>query len=400
METNHLNELREKIFKCMGCGVCRGIWDRRDEAMCPVWATGIGFEDSVPKGRVTVAQDILDGSIGYSMPLAESVYRCTDCNSCVTICDSTDNETGQPIIDVPGIVRAMRMDLVENSLVPPLVRDYFKAIYVNENPYKEQQAERGKWAVDTGIESYSEHEYLFYVGDVGSFDERGRRMAKAVAELLIRGGLSVGILGENEFSDGNDVKALGEFGLFHHLAEKNIESFQKAGVKKVISLDPHSLNTFRRDYPALGGDFEAWHYTQILAELIGQNKISAGGKAVKVTYHDPCYLGRHNEVYEPPREILTNLPELELVEMKRIRKNTFCCGGGGGNFFTDMVGGGVNSPNRIRVREAMETGADVLAVACPLCSKMLDDAIKAEGVEDKLVVKDVAELVLDALQGK
>lgn len=399
MDTHHLETVREKILKCMGCGVCRGIWDRRDEAMCPVWATGIGFEDSVPRGRVTVAQDLLDGFLSYSPTLAESVYRCTDCFSCTTVCDAMDPDTGEPIVDVPGIVKAMRMDLVENSLVPPVVRDYFKAIHVNENPYKEPQQERGRWAEAARVEIYSGQEFLFYAGDVGSFDERGKRMAESVARLLVKGGVSLGILGTREFSDGNDVKALGEKGLFQYLAERNIRIFKEAGVKKVICLDPHSFNTFRKDYPALGGDFEVWHYSQILARLLEEGNIPLHECKAKATYHDPCYLGRHNGEYESPRDILEAIPGLELVEMRRSRKNSFCCGGGGGNFFTDLLGGGINSPNRIRVREALETGAQVLAVSCPLCAKMLEDAVKAENAKDQIRVKDLSEIVLEASRG-
>jgi len=404
MTKDNLAELRENIFKCMACGVCRGIWDRkwkgREEAMCPVWATGIGFEDSVPRGRVTVAQDLLDGIFDYSVSLAESLYRCTDCQACAIICDSMDPETGKPIIDVPGIVKAMRMDLVENSMVPPLVRDYFKAVHVNGNPYKLSQSERGKWAEGLDIPAYSGQDYLLYVGDVGSYDERGVKMARSVAQLLAHAGVSFGILGPDEFSDGNDAKALGEAGLFQYLAENNITKFKEAGVKKVICVDPHAFNAFKNEYPALGGDFEVMHYTQLLEELIKAGKLSTPEYAVKVTYHDPCYLGRHNEVYEPPRDVLNKVPGLELVEMKRHGKNAFCCGGGGGNFFTDMLGGGDKSPNRIRVKEALETGAEIIAVACPLCAKMLEDGIKDEGLGEKLVVKDVAEILLDATKTK
>jgi Fe-S oxidoreductase len=397
MEVQNLLKMRDKIFKCMGCGVCRGIWEKKDEAICPVWATGIGFEDSVPRGRVTVAQDILDGFLTYSLPLAESVYRCTDCGSCVAICDSKDSETGYPVIDVPEIVRTMKMDLVENSLVPPLVRDYFKAVHVNDNPYKEPREGRGKWAEGIGIEMYSGQEFLFYVGDVGSYDERGKRMAKSVARLLSMAGVSMGILGPEEIGDGNDVRALGESGLFVYLAERNIAMFRELGIKKIISLDPHSFNAFRKFYPEMGGDFQVWHYTQILADAFKEGRLPAVSSGRTVTYHDPCYLGRHNEVYEPARDLLRGVSDLRLVEMRRFGKNSLCCGGGGGNFFTDLVGGGVNSPSRIRVREAVGTGSEILAVACPLCSKMLDDAVKAENLEDRLAVKDVSEIILDAM---
>lgn len=383
----------------MGCGVCRGVWERRDEAMCPVWATGIGFEDSTPRGRVTVAQDILDGFLSYSQSLAESVYRCTDCGSCATICDSFDPETGKAIIDVPTIVRAMRVDLVENSLVPPQVRDYFNAIALSGNPYQKPKMKRANWAEGTGIPIFSGQEYLFYVGDAGSFDERGIEMARSVATLLTKAGVKIGIMGERELSDGNDVNALGEKGLFQYLAEANISMFKDAGVKKIICLDPHSFNTFTNDYPDMGGNFEAWHYSQILLELINDGTIILPEFKTKVTYHDPCYLGRHNQIYEPPREILRRIPGLQLVEMKRSVKSSFCCGGGGGNFFTDLIGGGANSPNRIRIREALDTEAQVVAVACPLCAKMLEDALRAEDMEGRLVIKDISEIVHDTIKG-
>ena len=398
MGTVHLEALRNDIFKCMACGVCRGVWERKDEAMCPVWATGIGFEDSTPRGRVTVAQDLLDGLLDLSMPLAESIYRCTDCACCSATCDSTDPKTGNPIVNVPGIVMATRMDLLEKSLVPPTVRDYFKSVFVNGNPYKLPQEERDRWARDSSIPSYSDQEFLFFAGDVGSFDERGRKMAQSVAAILIKSGVSLGILGERESSDGNDARVLGEFGLFQYLAEKNISTFKEAGVRKIISLDPHSYNAFKNHYPQFGADFEVFHYTQVLDELVRAGRLYPARQNVKITYHDPCYLGRHNSVYDPPRNILKGIRGIELVEMRRIKKSSFCCGGGGGNFFTDMIGGKDRSPSRIRIREALETGARVLAVACPQCAKMLEDAVKAENAEERLAVKDISEILSESVQ--
>lgn len=221
-----------------------------------------------------------------------------------------------------------------------------------------------------------------------------------VETLLIKLGISLGILGSNELSDGNDVRVVGEFGLFQHLAESNISTFKDAGVRKIISLDPHSYNAFKNHYPQFGADFEVFHYTQILDDIIRDSKLfKAKGNSIKLTYHDPCYLGRHNGLYEPPRNILNKIPGLELIEMGRNKKSAFCCGGGGGNFFTDMIGGENNSPNRIRLREALDTEAHILAVACPLCAKMFEDAIKAENLEGRLLIKDISEIVQEAIQG-
>ena len=397
MDTSNLALVRDNVTKCMGCGICRGVWERKDLAMCPVWATGVGFEDSTPRGRVTVAMDILDDYIAYSGALAESVYRCTDCGCCATTCDAMDPVTLEPIVNVPQIVRAMRRDLVENSLVPPLVRDYLKAMNVNGNPYKLPQEERGDWAKGCDIPEYTDQEYLFYVGDVGSYDERGQRMARAVAQVLIKGGVSLGILGSREHSDGNDAMVMGESGLFEYLAEANIETFRQNSVRKIISLDPHAYNAFSNHYAELGGEFQIQHYSEVLQELIGMGRLSLARREFRVTYHDPCYLGRHNEIYEQPRQVLKAVPGLELVEMPRRRKSAFCCGGGGGNFFTDLIGGGVQSPNRVRIREALNTGASVVAVACPLCAKMLDDAVKAESLDERIAVKDIAEILLESM---
>jgi Fe-S oxidoreductase len=207
----------------------------------------------------------------------------------------------------------------------------------------------------------------------------------------------MGILGREETCDGNEVKILGETGLFTKLAEENIFKFKKKGIKKIITLDPHALNVFKKAYPRLGGKFEVFHYTEILAGLLREKRVTLSGYKAKVTYHDPCYLGRHNLIYDTPREVLMRIPDIDLVEMQRNRAGAFCCGGGGGNFFTDMIGPGEDSPSRVRIREAAATGAEVIAVACPQCAKMLTDALKVEEKEGSLEVLNLAEIVRRAL---
>jgi Fe-S oxidoreductase len=334
----------------------------------------------------------LNKEIDTSTNYAKILYTCVTCGNCKEHCALSFRD------DLLNIFEAAKSELVSEGLIPPAVRDYFKALNINGNPYKEPQEERGKWAEGSGVEAFDGHEYLFYVGDVGSYDERGKKMARSVASVLLKAGVSMGLLGKEELSDGNDVKALGEKWLFQELAQKNIEKFNRLGINKIITLDPHAFYAFAREYPKLGGDFEVHHYTQVLSDLIQKGKFNLSPFKVKVTYHDPCYLGRHSGEYEAPREILKSIPGLELVEMRRVKQNALCCGGGGGNFFTDMLGVGEESPARVRVREAMETGAQVLAVACPLCSKMFDDAVKAEGLEEKMQVCDIAEILNGALQ--
>lgn len=218
-------------------------------------------------------------------------------------------------------------------------------------------------------------------------------MARSVAGLLKKLGVSFGILGEGENCDGNEARSLGEKGVFQSLAEQNTQSFQQLGVKKVITLSPHAYHAFKNDYPKDPYSFEVFHYTQILAMQAKRSSGLPSPSSLRVTYHDPCYLGRHNQEYQAPRRVLKSIPGLQLLEMGRIKENAFCCGGGGGNFFTDLLGSGPESPARARVHEAADTGASVLAVACPNCAKMLEDAAKAENLDQRISVKEISEII-------
>ena len=333
----------------------------------------------------------LNDEIKNSDRFQEILFSCATCANCVEHCVFTFNE------DLVNIFISAREELISDGIIPPPVRDYLKNITISGNPYKEPASERGKWAEGTPVETYKDQEYLLYIGCVGAYDERAKKIARAVGTLLVKAGVSIGILGDKENCDGNEVKALGEAGLFQFLAEQNIVLFRDLGIKKIITLDPHAFNAFKKDYPGLGGEFQVYHYTQIIAPLIQSGKIPLKKFDRKVTYHDPCYLGRHNGEYNAPRKVLGAVPGLELIEMDQNRENAFCCGGGGGNFFTDILGGGEDSPSRVRVRKALDTGAEMIAVACPQCAKMLDDAIKIEQLEDKLEVLDVAEMVTRSL---
>jgi Fe-S oxidoreductase len=377
------------VHRCFRCGYCKFTSDYTD-FNCPAYRK-FRFETYAPGGRMWLIRAWLNDEIKTSPRFQEILYSCATCANCVEHCVFTFSE------DLVNIFIAAREELVNEGIIPPPVRDFLKNINVNGNPYKEPAQERGKWAEGTSIEAYDGQEYLFYVGCVGSYDERAKKIAATVGSLLVKAGVSMGILGEKETCDGNEVRALGEAGLFQFLAEQNIESFKQVGVKKIITLDPHAFNAFKNDYPGFGGEFEVYHYTQVLAQLLRSGKIALKEYNAKVTYHDPCYLGRHNGEYKAPREILKSIPGLELIEMERNGENAFCCGGGGGNFFTDILGGGEDSPNRIRVREALDTGAGIIAVACPQCAKMLEDGIKAEDLDYKLQVMDVAEIVMQAM---
>jgi Fe-S oxidoreductase len=301
--------------------------------------------------------------------------------------------------DIVDWIVGARSDMVEKGKIPPRVARFFEAVYGYGNPFKQLRSDRAAWA--NGTKKYaSGDEYLLYVGCLGSYDENGQKMARSLVDILNASAVSFGILGEEEECCGNEIYMLGETGLFQNLVEKNSQKFKELGVSKVITLCPHGYNTMKNIYPALGGNFEVYHYTQILNDLIKKNKIKPSRAKAKVTYQDPCFLGRYNNIYDEPRLILQSIPGIKLVEMERNRRDAFCCGGGSGNFVTDLLAGSVDSPARIRAREAYETGADTLAVACPSCLTMLTDAVKAEDLDDKLAVKDISQILKELLSVK
>ncbi|MHB8093197.1 MAG: (Fe-S)-binding protein [Syntrophales bacterium] len=389
MELVHNIQHADIVHRCFRCGYCKFPSDYSD-FNCPSYKA-VGWDTYSPGGRMWLIRGWMEGEIKTNSHFAEIMYACAACDNCKNQCVFPRFRDF-----LPEIFEETRAELVNEGFVPPPVRDYFKAVTINGNPYKLPQERRGDWAAGTGIQKFSGHEYLLYIGSVGAWDEIGQKMTRSVARVLIKAGVSVGILADEETCDGNDVKAMGETGLFKQLATDNIIKFKEKGIGKIITLDPHAYNAFKKDYPPLGADFQVFHHTQIMAELLKEKRITPSTYPVTVTYHDPCYLGRHNAIYGPPRDILKAIPGLALVEMRQSGVNGFCCGGGGGNFFTDILGSGEDSPGRVRVRQALQTGASVIAVACPNCAKMLCDAVKAEGLEEILRVQGIAEIIEQA----
>lgn len=379
-------EYAEILHRCFRCGYCQLPGNYLD-LNCPSYLK-FRFESYSPGGRMWLLRAWLDHEIKTSPRLAEILFSCATCNNCVEHCVFPKFKD-----DLLNAFIAGREKLVDEGAVPPAVRDYLKAIHLHGNPYKFPQSDRDKWAEGLGLEPYAGQDYLFYVGCVGSYDERAKKIARSVATLLKDWGISFGILADKESCDGNEVRSLGERGLFQQLAGANVRKFMALGIKKIITLSPHAYHAIKNEYPRFGGVFEVSHYTHVLAELMKKQALEARGAVQRVTFHDPCYLGRHNKEYLAPRRVLMAIPGVVVKEMERIKENALCCGGGGGNFFTDILGGRANSPARVRVREAAATGAKVLAVACPNCAKMLEDAVKAEALEEKMRVMDLAEIV-------
>ena len=377
------------IHRCFRCGYCK-LTEGYTDFNCPPHRA-FRFESYSPGGRMWLIRALLNHDISNTEHYREILFSCTMCANCVEHCIFTFKE------DLVNIFVAARGELINTGIIPPGVRDFLKNIQLSGNPYKQPARERAQWAHDLEIPEYTDQEYLLYVGCVGSYDEQGRKSAKAVARLLLHAGVSFGILGEHELCDGNEVRFLGDEALFEYLAKLNIDQFGKRGIRKIITVDPHAYNALKNDYPPLGGEFDVFHYTQILAPLMDSDRLSLSEYPVALTYHDPCYLGRHNNEYDAPRKILASVPGLQITELDTSGENSLCCGGGGGNFFTDILGSDQDSPARIRVRQAHDAGNRIIAVACPMCAKMLTDAVKTEGLSDDLEVLDIAEVVLRSL---
>lgn len=381
---------KELLHRCFRCGWCKLPTNYAD-FNCPAYLMN-RFESFSPGGRMWLVRAWIEGEIEDSERFRQVLFSCVTCGNCVEACAM--DRIRDRLVD---IFVAARRDLVEGGRIPPGVRDHFKAVSVSGNPYKRPRAEAGRWAEGLGIPEYNGQEYLLFAGNVAAFDEPGMRMARSIARLFRHSGLSFGILGAEEQDDGNDLRAAGEQGLADHVAALNVETFNRRGVQKIITVSPHSFHAMRRDYPRLGGRYEVYHYSQVLAMLISTGAILPGELRVKATYHDPCYLGRWNKEYYSSRLVLGSIRGITLTEMDRSMNNALCCGGGGGNFFTDLLGSGPDLASRVRVRDALDAGAGIIAVSCPQCYRMLEDAVKAEGLDDRLKVSDLAGLVSDSM---
>ena len=379
-------EHQEILHRCFRCGYCK-MPSNFVDINCPSYLK-FRFESFAPGGRMWLLRAWLDKEIETSDRLQTILFSCASCGNCVEHCVMPKFKD-----QILEAFTAARAELVEQGKVPPSVRDFLTRVQKAGNAYGISPKKRGDWAKDLDVPEYDGQEYLFFVGDVGSLDPLGQEKARSAVQLLQKWGVSLGILGSAECSEGNDVAACGEADLFQYLAEKNIKTFQDRGASKIICFSPHSFNALKNMYPPLGATAQVFHYTQVLALLAQSADWNPDARPQTVTYHDPCYLGRHNQEFFAARMALKAAPGITLVEMPRNKKNALCCGGGGGNVFTSIVSGGVENSARARVREALDTGAQLLAVSCPSCAVMLDEAAKTEGVEDRIKIMELSEVL-------
>jgi len=384
-------------YACTECGRCTDA--------CPAAATGKSLspreiivnirkrtEQQAPyiiSGEVK--EGISDKTLIHDYIKDDELWACTTCNACVYECPVT-------IEHIDSIVD-MRRDLVlMESSFPPELNNVFKNIETNYTPWAFNPQDRADWADGLEIKTLAEDsntEYLFWVGCSGSFDARYQKVSQAFARIMQKAGVDFRILGTEEKCNGDTARRLGNEYLAQMLMQENIESMNNYGVKKIVTACPHCYNSIKNEYPQFGGNFEVLHHSEMIEQLLNEKRIKLNdeGESKKITFHDSCYLGRYNNIYEEPRNSISKIGNFELVEMDRSRDKGFCCGAGGGRMFLEETEG--TRINENRTQEALNTGVDTIASACPFCMTMLNDGLKTFNKSEEVEIKDIAEIVLE-----
>lgn len=359
---------------CIQCGTCTGG--------CPV-----KFRSPLNMRRLVRETYFTDNFASLSK--RPELWACTTCSTCSLRCPS-----GVKNVE---LIMGIRSFLANKGEVPSTIRDALENTLLQGNPWGRFRDRRADWAKDLGVKIFGEatSDTLFYVGCAPSYDPRVQSVATALARIFQKAEVDFAILGKKESCCGNEIRRMGEQALFKKLAKDNTALFKKFGVKKIITISPHCYHAFKNEYPDL--NLPVQHYTQVLAELIDKGLLSLSNRrGGSITFHDPCFLGKQNKVFEEPRKILSSLPGCEYIEMERSRERSLCCEGGGGRMWAE--GGTEGKRNaEIRIREAVGVGAKILATACPFCLLTFEDSVKTSGLADQIVVKDIAELTAETL---
>jgi Fe-S oxidoreductase len=343
--------------------------------------------------------NVLDRKLAGDYIPVEALWQCTTCMACIQECPVM-------IEHVPAIVDMRRALVMMDAEFPPEIQPAFTNMENNYTPWAFAASDRADWREGTNVKTMEESteeereslDVLFWVGCAGSYDDRYKKVTRAFAELMDIAGVKFRILGTEEKCNGDPARRMGNEYLAQSLIQMNVETLNAYNVKKIVTSCPHCFNTLLNEYGDFGGKYEVIHHTAYIDQLVKDGRIKGMTEMQqKVTYHDSCYLGRYNNQYEAPRAMLENIPGLEVVEMDRNRSRGFCCGAGGGQMFMEETEG--KRVNIERTQEALGTGAEVIATACPFCMTMMSDGVKQEAPEGDVIVRDVAELMLEAIRG-
>jgi Fe-S oxidoreductase/nitrate reductase gamma subunit len=390
-----------EVDACTNCGRCQD--------QCPAWASGKPLSprkliQDMKSYMVERAPVLLQAGKGEAPPAEKSLihdvisqevlWSCTTCGACMEACPVF-------IEHIDTVVDMRRYLTLEEASVPETAMAALTSMEQRGHPWRGTQATRSDWMEGTGVTTMAEdpeHEILLWVGCTPALDPRNQKVAQAMASVLKVAGIKFRVLAEEETCTGDPARRMGNEYLYTIMAQQNIETFNRYNVRKVVTLCPHCFNTLKNEYPQLGGSFEVQHYTEFVAELVRDGRLRPV-RAIETTmaYHDSCYLGRHNGVYDPPREIANAIPGLELIEMgpDRSRNRGFCCGAGGGRMWMEEEGQRIN---HIRTDHFLDTGAETVGVSCPFCMQMMQEGIGAKGMEEKKNTRDLIEMLAESLE--
>lgn len=363
---------------CMQCATCSGA--------CPV-----SFKSKLNprKLMLEIAYHLIGLKTSPPVKIEEKkeVWDCTTCSTCSSMCP----RNAKPL----DVIISLRNFFIEHGEVPRNLVDVLEAVFKYGNPWGISRNKRADWTSGLKVKFAPEKgdaDTLYFVCCAASYDSRAQNIAKAMVNIFNSAAVDYFILGNEETCCGNEIYSMGELGLFEELANKNLELFEKYGVQEIITTSPHCFNAFSTRYDK---ELNVKHYTVHIAELIDHGKLKLSRRIEKtITYHDSCYLGKHHSIYDEPRKIIESIPGIKFVEMSRSRKKSICCEGGGGRMWYELPG---QRLSEIRVKDALEVGAEIIATACPFCLLTIEDSVKTMGVEDKVKVKDITELILEAL---
>ena len=385
-------------YSCTECGRCTDVCPahiagkslspkeiivnirHRTKDKAPLLANGITEGEQFQK---TLVHDYIEDKV---------LWQCTTCMACVQECPVM-------IEHVDSIVDMRRNLVLTESQFPTGLNNVFKSLETNFTPWAFNAADRANWAEGLGIKTMAEDsncDYLFWVGCAGSYDDRYKKVTQSFSKLMQKAGIEFRILGTQEKCNGDTARRLGNEYLAQMFMMENVETLNHYKVQKIVTACPHCYHSLKNEYKQFGGHFEVFHHTELIDEMISSEKITLKSNGEKdVTYHDSCYLGRYNQVYDSPRKSINAIDGLNLIEMKRSKDRGFCCGAGGGRMFLeDDEGGRINEE---RTKEALATGAETIASACPFCMTMMTDGVKYFQKTEEVKVKDIAEIVLENL---
>ncbi len=389
---------QKNILDAYACIMCNRCQDA-----CPAYITGKPLSPSALEvnKRYYIREHVSELANGAELndPLSswmlseDAIWACTSCGYCVEVCPVAN----EPMVD---ILRA-RQDLVMmESKFPKEAVTTFKNLEVNGNPWGQSAQDREQWIGELDapkMRDKGKTEYLYWVGCAGAYDSRGQEVSQAMVKLMNHAKVDYAILGTEETCTGDSARRLGNEYLFQMMAQQNIDTFDKYGVTKIITQCPHCLNTLKNDYKALGKNYEVIHHSEFLADLVDQGMLTPSrANNANIAYHDSCYLGRHNDVYESPRDVIKAIPGINLSEFPRSKNEGMCCGAGGGRMWLEETLGD-KTINIERMEDVKAVNPDEVATACPFCATMINDGIKAEGLDVKTSSKDISHYLLESL---